>query len=132
MLITSCFIKLSKHLETVKRIINISSGAAKFPYYGWSSYCTGKAGIDMFTQCIATEQQKQKYPVEIMSVAPGIIDTQMQETIRNTPEEKFIHKKKFIEYKEKGHLKSPSDAGKSIKELLLSDKFQSGKIIDLL
>ena len=66
-----------------------------------------------------------------MSIAPGLIDTQMQETIRNTTEEKFIHRKKFIEYKEKGHLAEPTTAGKKIKELLLSNKFKNGEVTDI-
>ncbi len=131
MLITAGFIRLTYNINVVKRIINISSGAALLPYYGWSSYCTGKAGLDMYTRCIATEQQRRENPVEIMSVAPGIIDTPMQETIRNVPEEKFIHKKKFIEYKEKGKLISPKIAGKKIKTLLLSKKFKNGELTDL-
>ncbi len=131
MITTAKFIKLTEGLKTVKRVVNISSGAAQFPYYGWSSYCTSKAGLDMFTKCIATEQQNKQYPVEIMSVAPGIIDTNMQETIRKVPENKFIHRNKFIEYKEKGLLVPPLEAGRKIKELLMSDKFQSGEITDL-
>ena len=131
MSLVACFIKEFKELAIEKRILNISSGAARFPYFGWSSYCTGKAAIDMFSRCIAEEQQTARFPAEVMAVAPGIIDTGMQTTIRNTSEEQFIHKKKFVEYKETGMLVAPSLAGKQLAHLLLSDQFKSGEVIDL-
>ncbi len=131
MLLVTCYLKEYKELVVEKRILNISSGAASFPYFGWSSYCTGKAGIDMFSRCIAEEQQQATAPTEVMAVAPGIIDTEMQTTIRNTTEEQFIHRNKFVEYKETGMLVAPALAGKKLAHLLLSDQFESGKVIDL-
>lgn len=85
----------------------------------------------MFSRCIAEEQQQATAPTEVMAVAPGIIDTEMQTTIRNTTEEQFIHRNKFVEYKETGMLVAPALAGKKLAHLLLSDQFESGKVIDL-
>ena len=65
-----------------KRILNISSGAGRNPYEGWGAYCTTKAGLDHFSRVVAMEQANEQYPVEIVSIAPGIIDTDMQATIR--------------------------------------------------
>ncbi|TVR43006.1 MAG: (S)-benzoin forming benzil reductase [Bacteroidia bacterium] len=131
MLISSAFIGLSQRMQVQKRILNISSGAAQNPYYGWSCYCTGKAGLEMFGLCISEEQKNEEYPVETMSVAPGIIDTGMQTTIRGTDERDFIHKKKFIELKESGQLVPPALAGKKLARLLLSDDFKDGEITDI-
>jgi benzil reductase ((S)-benzoin forming) len=131
MLLTAAFIKHTQSLKVEKRVINISSGAAQNPYHGWSSYCTGKAGIDMFTQCVGTEQKDTQSPVEIMAVAPGIIDTEMQTTIRATTEDQFIHRKKFVELKETGQLVPPQVAGKRIARLLFSNEFINGGIIDI-
>lgn len=131
MLITREFLAHTSSIEATKRVINISSGAATNPYHGWSIYCTGKAGIDMFTRCCATEQEGVEYPVEFMAVAPGIIDTDMQTTIRGTTEEQFVHRKKFVELKETGQLVSPTLAGKKLKELLFSPDFKNGEITDI-
>lgn len=132
MILTAEFIRYTKNLPVRKRILNISSGAASFPYSGWSSYCTGKAGMDMFTRCVGTEQETEPNPVECMGVAPGIIDTGMQATIRSTTDEQFIHRKKFIGYKESGQLIPPSLAGKKLAYLLTSDaEFKPGEIIDI-
>lgn len=131
MALTAAFIDSFKGLAIQKRILNISSGAAKSAYYGWSSYCTSKAGIDMFSRCMAVEQENTSHPVDVMAVAPGIIDTDMQTTIRGTTEEQFIHKQKFVEYKETGMLVAPTLAGKKLARLLLSDDFKNGAVIDL-
>ena len=129
--LTGLFISLGKGADIEKRIINISSGAASSPYYGWSSYCTGKAGLEMFSRCIATEQDDEEYPVKCMSVAPGIIDTGMQDTIRGKTKEQFIHRDKFVSYKERGMLADPLAAGKNLAELLLSPDFRNGEITDI-
>ena len=131
MILVACFIEAFHDVAVEKRILNVSSGAANFPYYGWSSYCTGKAGINMFSRCIALEQQTARHPVEVMAAAPGIIDTGMQTTLRNTTDEQFIDREKFIEYKESGMLVAPALAGKRLAALLLSAEFKSGTETDL-
>jgi benzil reductase ((S)-benzoin forming) len=131
MILSAGFIESFQDTAVQKRIMNISSGAAKNPYYGWSSYCTGKAGLDMYGRCVALEQEEAKYPIEVMAVAPGIIDTNMQTTLRAVSEEQFIYKKMFVEFKESGQLVPPTLAGKKLAALLVSEDFVSGSIIDL-
>ncbi len=131
MLLSAAFIRLTKDVSCTKRILNISSGAAQNPYYGWGCYCTGKAGVDMFGRCISEEQQGEPNPVETMGVAPGIIDTDMQTAIRSTDERAFIHKQKFVDLKESGQLIAPAIAGKKLAKLLLSDLFKDGTITDI-
>src|SRR5699024_1384021 len=38
--------------------VNIASGAADSPYYGWSAYCSSKASLKMYTETVALEQEK--------------------------------------------------------------------------
>ena len=57
------FIKMYQDTPCTKVLINISSGAARYPFPSWMGYCSSKAGIDMATQVIATEQKNMKYPV---------------------------------------------------------------------
>ncbi len=130
-LLSGAFIRKAKDIPCTKRILNISSGAAQNPYYGWSCYCTGKAGLDMHGRCISEEQQDEPHPVETMGVAPGIIDTDMQTAIRSSSDRAFIHRKKFVELKESGQLIAPAVAGKKLARLLLSDEFKDGAITDI-
>lgn len=131
MAFSGAFIKHTCDWKIQKRILNISSGAATKPYEGWSAYCTGKAGLNMFTRCVGLEQQNQKYPVEIMSVAPGIVDTQMQEVIRGTTDKQFSLRQKFVDFKVSGQLEAPHKTGKKIAELLFSNDFVNGGFTDL-
>ena len=83
-ILSSLFIRHLLDLPSRKRIVNITSGAAMRPVSGWSSYCSSKVALDMITRCIALEQEGQKHPVKIVSVNPGVMDTKMQEELRNT------------------------------------------------
>jgi benzil reductase ((S)-benzoin forming) len=130
-LLTQEFIRHTLPMKVQKRIINISSGAARWPYEGMSVYCAGKAGLDMLTRCVGLEQANRDYPVEIMSLAPGIIDTDMQTYMRSIPDEDFSQKQKFVELKEKGELVMPELAGSKIAEYLFSVDFKNGDAIDI-
>jgi NAD(P)-dependent dehydrogenase (short-subunit alcohol dehydrogenase family) len=61
-------------------IINLSSGAAHRPLEGWSAYCAGKAGLAMVTRSVHEEFGGKG--IRIFGFAPGVVDTDMQGTIR--------------------------------------------------
>ncbi|MBE0641319.1 MAG: SDR family NAD(P)-dependent oxidoreductase [Bacteroidales bacterium] len=108
MILTSAFIRLLGHLDVPKTVVNISSGAGRNPYAGWSSYCSSKAGLDMFTRCVALEQAGERFPVKIIAIGPGIVDTDMQSLLRGKSEKDFPMKPKFIQLKESGKLSDPA------------------------
>ncbi len=78
-------------------LINISSGAAVHAYAGWSAYCAGKAAVDLMTECVALEEAGGF--MRVHSVAPGVIDTDMQELIRNSTADDFPEVERFREMK---------------------------------
>lgn len=78
-------------------LINISSGAAWGGYAGWGAYCAGKAGVALLTQCIALEEEGAG--LRAHAVAPGVVDTDMQAMIRESPEEDFPALDRFLEMK---------------------------------
>jgi NAD(P)-dependent dehydrogenase (short-subunit alcohol dehydrogenase family) len=64
------------------RLITIGTGAATTPIASWSGYCTSKAALLMLTRVIAVE-----YPeVVSLSFTPGVVDTAMQQNIRDSKE----------------------------------------------
>jgi len=63
-------------------VINISSRASRVAREGWSPYCSAKAGLAMFTRCLALETAEQG--VHVYGVDPGLTDTGMQERIRES------------------------------------------------
>lgn len=111
-----------------KLVINISSGAGRSPIDGWSVYCATKAGLDMMSLVFKEELNNKKLNINILSLAPGIIDTGMQEEIRKADETNFSSIERFIEYKKKGDLADPTSTAKLIAKFI-SDKTLQEKTI---
>jgi len=78
-------------------LINISSGAAWKPYAGWAAYCAGKAAVDRISEVIQLEEAEH---LRVYAVAPGVIDTDMQTTIRSTAADAFPMVERFREMKQ--------------------------------
>lgn len=132
LILSNAFMLTLKNFQGVKRIVNISSGAGRNAYEGWGTYCTTKAGLDHFSRVVALEQGNAAYPVDIVSIAPGIIDTGMQETIRGSKGDAFPLLDRFIDYKEKGLLSSAEQtAGQLIAFMANVDFKTAGPIADL-
>lgn len=67
----------------VEQVVAISSGAAKSGSRGWNAYSLSKATLNMLVNLYAKEQEETHF----IAMAPGIIDTNMQEYISGLPEE---------------------------------------------
>lgn len=109
-IICNKFIKKYGGLKSKLTIINISSGAALRPIKSWGTYCQSKAGIDMLTKIINEENEK----IKAYSIYPGVVNTEMQEKIRNTSVENFPLKDKFVDYYEKNQLTNPETVASKI------------------
>ncbi|MCS6796529.1 MAG: SDR family NAD(P)-dependent oxidoreductase [Raineya sp.] len=95
-------------------ILNISSGASKKPIAGWSCYCASKAAAAMFFECLRMECQNKNAIIEIENIDPGVMDTDMQASIRNVTSDDFPDVNKFIEYAKSNRLKKPDEAAEEI------------------
>lgn len=95
-------------------LINISSGAAKTGYFGWTSYCASKAAVDNFSVALALEEKEH---LRVHSVAPGVIDTAMQEQIRSSSPEKFPMVDKFHTLKANNDFNTPAFVAQQLLEL---------------
>lgn len=127
MILQAEFLKVCQELvgdkDIEQRVLNISSGAAGRAIQGWSSYCTSKAGLDMFTNCMVEDLRAVGSKVKVVAMAPGIVDTNMQADIRMASQESFTQVNQFKEYKEKGQLLKPEYVGNKIVEFIFSDTF---------
>lgn len=95
MLLSTLFIQNTQSLDMRKTIINISSGAATSAYASWANYCASKAALEMFTKCVHEEQKSRQFPIQCFSIAPGVVDTNMQAHIRKTDISNFAMLPKF-------------------------------------
>ncbi|MEC0126635.1 SDR family NAD(P)-dependent oxidoreductase [Paenibacillus pabuli] len=118
MIMTSSFIQLTNHLSTRRKIVNVSSGSGSYPAPSMASYCTSKAGMNMFTQCVAMEQSGQSNPVEVIAFDPGMVDTELQAVARGKSAEEFALSEVFGQVYEAGQLRSPEDVAKQLIERL--------------
>lgn len=125
MILTNKFVAAFSKKNIPLVILNISSGAGKNPIDGWSAYCASKAGLDMFSRVLAEEIAiSGKKHVRVFAVAPGIVDTAMQDQIRTNSAEDFSRIQQFKEYKSTGQLADPRlTAQKLISILELPEKF---------
>lgn len=110
------------------RILHVSSGAGRNPYPGWSVYCATKAALDHYARAVVLDQSPD---VRICSLAPGVIDTDMQAEIRATSVEKFPLRERFEGLKRDGQLSSPKDCATQLVDYLLSPHFGRVPVADL-
>jgi len=113
------------------RVINISSGAGRRPIFGWGAYCGAKAGLDMATRVAALEAATARTGVEVVSLAPGVIDTAMQGVIRSSDPEEFVDVERFRQMKAAGELREPGDVADDILRLEASGKLFAEPVGDL-
>ena len=83
-------------------IVNISSGAAVRPIRGWGAYCAGKAAVDMLTR--VTAEEERAHGIRAYALAPGVIETGMQELIRRQDDHDFPDVDRFREMHAAGDL----------------------------
>jgi NAD(P)-dependent dehydrogenase (short-subunit alcohol dehydrogenase family) len=114
--------------ERARRIVHISSGAARKPYAGWSVYCASKAALDHHARAVALEAPAW---LKISSIAPGVIDTDMQGEIRATSEAAFPQRARFEALKRDGQLNSAEQCALQLVNHVLSDTFGHAAVSDL-
>ena len=110
------------------RILHISSGAGRNAYPGWSIYCATKAALDHHARAVSLDARPG---VRICSLAPGVIDTEMQAEIRATPVERFPMRARFVDMKQHGQLCTPADCGRDVVDYLLAPGFGEEPVDDL-
>lgn len=88
-------------------IVNVSSGAAMTVAQGWSVYAASKAGLDQLTRTAAIDLKETT--IRVYSLHPGLVETQMQETLRAAAPDRLPPDRRqyFIDQKEAGKVQPP-------------------------
>jgi benzil reductase ((S)-benzoin forming) len=111
-----------------RRVLHVSSGAGRNAYPGWAIYCAGKAALDHHARAAALDQAAG---LRIVSLAPGVIDTDMQAQIRATDVQHFPLRDQFQALKANGALASPADCAERLVAFALSPGFGAAAVADL-
>jgi len=108
-------------------LLNISSGAARSPYAGWSAYCAAKAAVDMLTRCLAMEEAG--IDLRAHAIAPGIVDTTMQEQIRAVSPDDFPEQPRFVQIARESKFSSPAFVAARLLELAFDPDHRTDDVL---
>lgn len=107
------------------RIINVSSGAAETVLPGSAVYCATKAGLEMLTRTLAAEQGANG--IRVITLRPGIIDTDMQAFMRSQGEDVLPTSALFRGFHERGQLVRSDVAAKKIVDRIVVGPIEQGR-----
>lgn len=79
---------------------------------------------------MSLEQLNKEYPAKVVSVYPGMIDTQLQAEIRSVSNETFPYVDQFIQIAQEGKLQTPEYTASKLIEILFSENFGSTVVIE--
>lgn len=125
--LTAEFIQFTARSGAQRRIVNISSGAGRSPMPGWAVYCATKAALDMYSRVV----QAESHDLRIVSLAPGVIDTHMQSSIRGSSATDFPNVARFQQMHEHGQLSSAHDTALAILTYIDSEHFGTEVLEDI-
>jgi NAD(P)-dependent dehydrogenase (short-subunit alcohol dehydrogenase family) len=131
MLLASAFLRVTRDWGCPRRILNISSGTGRHPLAGAAGYCATKAGLDHFSRVTAIDEAARANGARIVSLAPGVIDTDMQAEMRSSDPALFSEVQRFIDMKTSGQLASPQQAAARVLAWLDRPDFGSKPVADV-
>jgi len=87
--------------------------------------------MDHFTRCLALEENHVPNGAAVCSLAPGVIDTDMQLQLRGANSQQFPDQHAFAALHEKGQLSSPATAAGRLLAYLNRPDFGSEPVADV-
>ena len=131
MQLTAAFLRATGAWQARRKVLNISSGLGRKAMASQGIYCAAKAGMDHFTRCLALEEALKPNGAAVSSLAPGVVDTDMQVQLRSTDASAFPDQKNFVNLKEQGQLASPEEAATRVLAYLARADFGSHPVADV-
>jgi len=133
LLLSSAFLRgtAAMGLGNGRRILNISSGLGRRAMAGSAAYCAAKAGMDNLARAMALDEAERPDAAAIVSLAPGIIDTDMQRQLRAADPSRFPDHEVFVNFKTTGQLLSADDAATKVLRYLSRGDFGRKVIADV-
>jgi benzil reductase ((S)-benzoin forming) len=114
-----------------RKVLNISSGLGRHPMAAQAPYCAAKAGLDHFTRCTALDEQSKPQGARLVSLAPGVIDTDMQVQLRSGDPALFPDRQRFLDLQAQGVLSSPESAARRVLAWLERPDFGDNPVADV-
>jgi benzil reductase ((S)-benzoin forming) len=130
--LTAAFLRATGHWPASdRRVLFVSSGLGRRPMAGSAAYCAQKAGLDHFARALALEEGARTNGARVASVAPGIVDTDMQKQLRGADPGRFAEQGTFAGFHSSGALDSPAAAGAKVIALLERADYGANPVTDV-
>jgi len=131
LLLSSAFLRGTQAWPADKRILNISSGLGRRAMAGTAPYCAAKAGMDHLSRSLALDEALKPAGAKIVSLAPGVIDTEMQAQLRGAAPADFPEQARFAGLHSQGQLSSAEQAAQQVLGFLRRADFGREVIADV-
>ncbi|MCO5356654.1 SDR family NAD(P)-dependent oxidoreductase [Acidovorax kalamii] len=131
MQLTAAFLGATDSWTVPRKVLNISSGLGRRAMASQAAYCAAKAGMDHFTRCVALDEALKPHGAKVCSLAPGVIDTDMQVQLRGADPAAFPDRQNFANLKTGGQLTSPADAATRVLAWLERADFGTNPVADV-
>ena len=132
MLLASAFLKATQGwTQASRKVLNISSGLGRNAMASQAPYCAAKAGMDHFSRALALEEAHSPHGARVVSLAPGVIDTDMQVQLRGGDPAKFPDRERFTRMQSEGMLATPPVAAARVLAYLDRVDFGSNPVADV-
>lgn len=125
-LLCAVFLAGTRAVVGPRKILNISSGLGRRAMAGSAVYCGVKAGLDNLSGSLALEGHAQ-----VVSIAPGIIDTDMQVQLRSADPAQFAEQPRFASFKTDGALARSEDTARKLLAYLAREDFGITTLADI-
>jgi benzil reductase ((S)-benzoin forming) len=131
MLLTAAFLRATASWTAPRKVVLVSSGLGRRAMAGSASYCAAKAGMDHLARAVALEEAAKPNGARIVSLAPGVIDTDMQLQLRSADATLFPERARFAGLKSEGQLDSPATAATKLLAYLARPTFGEPPVGDV-
>lgn len=131
MILSAAFLGATRTWAGKRRLLNISSGLGRHAMASQAVYCAAKAGMDLYTRCVALEEAQATNGARVCALAPGVVDTDMQVQLRSADAGQFPDRQRFADLKNKGILTSPDDTARRILAYLERPDFGENVVADI-
>lgn len=131
LLLSAAFLRATAHWPGKRQLLFISSGLGRSAMAGAASYCATKAGLDHLARTLALEEGARPHGARVVSLAPGVIDTDMQQRLRSADAAEFSARQRFVDLEQGGHLLSPAEVATKILACLAREDFGATAVGDV-
>jgi NAD(P)-dependent dehydrogenase (short-subunit alcohol dehydrogenase family) len=130
LLLTAAFLRATSDWLVPRKVLMVSSGLGRRGMAGSASYCAAKAGLDNLARALALEEAGRPHGARVVSLAPGVIDTDMQVQLRGADPAQFGERDFFMGLKAGGALESPAAAAAKVLGYLARPDFGDDPVGD--